>query len=593
MAKLKHVGLFVLLMLFAFKNGFAQQLYAVTYSFADSATTAKNLPPLTSSFLSLSEAQTYLSALPQNLQLKGFIAASVDEVVFDSLSAHAVLYIGQQYRWARLQTAEKDGEILSAVRWNTKELENSPVQFSVIWARQQQIAAYLEETGYPFSKIYLDSIKVSGAEVEAQLAIYRGPLYKIDSIRVYGDAKVSNLFLQRYLNITNGSLYNKKKLAAVSKKLSELTYLKEEKQSDVTLLATGSVLNLYLKTVRNSQVNALVGFLPNAEGEKGFRVSGEANILLRNALSSGETIGVNAQWLQKGSPRLNLLYAQPFLFRSPVGLRFNFDMFKKDSTFLNINLRLGATYGAGQTQSGTVFIEKSQTLVNGINAAQVLTTRQLPPEADVSATLLGFIYDFNATDYKLNPQKGSEVSMTLSAGTKKLKKNNAVLELTDPAAPEFKYERLYDTVKLKTYQVRITTALAHYFKTGKQTTLKTALQAGLFNSGNVFRNEAFRIGGYRLLRGFDEESQYVTQYAVGTLEYRILLQRNSALFAFADGGLARLIEKQTNRYLGTGLGISSETAAGIFNLVWAVGTQNNSPFNLRQSKVHLGFVNYF
>ncbi len=592
MAKLKHRALFVLLMLHFQPSGFAQQLYTITYSVLDPAG-SKNAPPLASSFLSQIEAENYINALPQTLQLKGFIAASVDEVRWNSVAAQVTLYLGVQYRWARLQTSEKDADVLAAVRWNTAALANSPVQFDVIWERQQQILAYLEEKGYPFSKIYLDSIKMNGAEVEAQLNVYRGPLYKIDSIRVYGDAKVSNLFLQRYLNISNGSIYSKKKLAAVSKKLAELAYVQEEKQSDVTLLATGSVLNLYLKTVRNSQVNALVGFLPNVGGAKGFRISGEANVLLRNALASGETIGVNAQWLQQGSPRLNLLYAQPFLFRSPFGLSFNFDMFKKDSTFLNINLRLGASYGAGEAQSGTVFLEKSQTLVNGINAAQVLFTRQLPPEGDVTATSLGFVYDYNNTDYRLNPQKGSEFSITLSAGTKKLKKNNTVLELTDPNEPAFKYERLYDTVKLKTYQVRIAAAAAHYFKTGKQTTLKIAVQTGLFHSGNVFRNEVFRIGGYKLLRGFDEESQYVTQYAVGTLEYRILLQRNSALFAFADGGLARHFQKATYTYLGTGLGISSETKAGIFNLVWALGARNDVPFNLRQSKVHLGFVNYF
>jgi hypothetical protein len=46
-------------------------------------------------------------------------------------------------------------------------------------------------------------------------------------------------------------------------------------------------------------------------------------------------------------------------------------------------------------------------------------------------------------------------------------------------------------------------------------------------------------------------------------------------------------------YFGTGLGLAFETKAGIINLSWAVGKRNDTRFNLRQSKIHLGFVNYF
>jgi hypothetical protein len=80
---------------------------------------------------------------------------------------------------------------------------------------------------------------------------------------------------------------------------------------------------------------------------------------------------------------------------------------------------------------------------------------------------------------------------------------------------------------------------------------------------------------------------------VGTVEYRILLQRNSAFFVFADGGWGKHIEKVDHTYLSTGAGISFETKAGIFNLVLALGSRDDQQFNLRQSKVHFGFVNYF
>jgi hemolysin activation/secretion protein len=99
-----------------------------------------------------------------------------------------------------------------------------------------------------------------------------------------------------------------------------------------------------------------------------------------------------------------------------------------------------------------------------------------------------------------------------------------------------------------------------------------------------------------MLRGFDEESEYLSQYVVGTLEYRYLIGLNSFFFGFVDGGWGRNnshSSKYTHTYIGTGLGLALETKAGIFNLAWAVGKRDDTQFNLRQSKIHFGFVNYF
>ncbi|HEY1113230.1 MAG TPA: hypothetical protein VGE66_06695 [Chitinophagaceae bacterium] len=596
MAKLNHRVLPILLMLLLGGWAAAQLPYPVQYQVVDSAD-QKESAALQREFPTRSAAIDYIYQLPATLQSQGFISAAVDSMRFDSLQAVVQLFLGARYQWAHIATRPADNDVLDAVRWKGATFSNTPLSFTSLQEWQERILNHLEETGYPFARIFLDSIQLEGEKVGGVLRIDRGPVYKIDSIRVYGDARIDNEFLQRYLEITNGSTYNKRKLMTVSKRLSELPYVQEQKPSDLTLLGTGSVLNLYLKNKKNSQINALVGFLPNSDqsAKKKFLFTGEANILLRNSLGAGETIGLNWQQLQLQSPRLNLLYAHPYVFRSPVGLNFNFDMFRKDSTFLNIVLQLGATYSMGGSQSATIFLQRRQTIVNGINAQQVIFSRQLPREADVSSNNLGVTYEVNTTNYRYNPQRGTEFILTTSAGTKRIRKNNQVLELQDPSNPSFKFESLYDTVKLRTYQARATLQAARYFPLGKQSTFKTGVQAGLYESGNTFRNELFPIGGYRLLRGFDEESLYVSHYTIGTLEYRYLIGQNSNFFVFADGGWARFLntEKDDHIYLGTGVGAAFETKAGIFNLVWALGKREDAAFNLRQSKVHLGFINYF
>lgn len=426
----------------------------------------------------------------------------------------------------------------------------------------------------------------------------QGPVYHIDSIHVVGNVKVSNLFLQKYLDIPAKSLYNRERLLKVTKKVRELSYVEETKASDLSLLATGSTLNVYLKPKRSSQVNVLLGFLPNNNQltSKKLLVTGEANIRLHNALGQGEVIGLNWQQLQVKSPRLNLLYQHPYFLNSSIGLDFAFDMFRKDSTYLNVNMQLGGQYVLSGTQSGKVFIQRFQTIVNTIDTASILLNHHLPDVADVSSVNLGVDYEYNNTDYRLNPRKGNVLHIITSAGTKRIKKNSQVVELKDPNNPGYDFSTLYDTVKLKTYQFRVRATAEKYFQLAKQSTIKTAINAGIFQSGNIFRNELFQIGGYKLLRGFDEESQYLSHFAIGTVEYHYLIGLNSYFYVLADGGWGRSDIEQTKidyTYLGTGLGLAFETKAGIFNMAWAVGKRSDTDFNLRQSKIHFGFVSYF
>lgn len=559
----------------------------------------KNEVGLQTEFPSRLNCIDYVNKLPSLLQAKGFVTSSLDSVLFDSTAANVVIYLGQQYKWAHINTTSADLQLLTISGWNEKSFTNKPINFDQLKNVQDRMLGYLENNGYPFAKIFLDSISMFEDSVSANLVVDRGPLYKIDSIRVYGNARISNDFLQHYLEIPNGTIYSREKLMGITKKIHELSFVEEEQPSNMSLLGTGSVLNLYLKQRRSSQVNALIGFLPNNDqlSSKKLLITGEANIHLRNAFGGGEALGLNWQQLQIKSPRLNIFYRHPYLFRSPLGVDFAFDMLRKDSTYLNINLNFGGSYVLSESESGRIFLQHFQTILSqGVNNAQVIATRTLPDIADLKTDAIGVEFEKSKTNYRLNPRSGYEFKLGGSAGITKIKKNNAILELKDPSDPTFDFDDLYDTVKLKSYQLKFISSVAKYFPVGKQGTFKTAISGGALLSDNIYRNELFQIGGYKLLRGFDEESQYVSQYAVGTLEYRYLIGLNSFFFGFMDGGWGRnnsRSSKNTHGYFGTGLGLALETKSSLFTIAWAVGKRDDTPFNLRQSKIHFGFLNYF
>jgi outer membrane protein assembly factor BamA len=198
------------------------------------------------------------------------------------------------------------------------------------------------------------------------------------------------------------------------------------------------------------------------------------------------------------------------------------------------------------------------------------------------------------TNYKFNPRSGNEIRAITTVGIKTIGKNDDIINIKDPL---FNYSSLYDSLKLKTYQLRVKINAAHYFPAGKRSTLKVQANIGYFSSPNIFRNELFQIGGYKLLRGFDEESIYATQYGVLTAEYRYLLGLNSYMFGFADGGWARNKFQDintSNNFISAGMGLLFETKFGLLNMSFALGKRSDTNFDLRRaSKIHFGYINYF
>ena len=591
---------FIILLTFCCFCARSQQRYPLHYHFVDKDSSfAPEQLGLVKDFNNMTLCLEYTNRLPSLLQSKGYIASSIDSLAFDSTAATVWLYTGEAYQWINLQTDSADKSLLSSAGWTSKTYQHKALDFEKLQQGNEKILNWLENNGYPFAKVELDSIRLDNGALSAKLRVTKGPLYHVDSIRVYGKAKISKNFLQKYLGIENGSIYQKYKLSDISTRLLELPYLKEIQPWDITMLGTGSMLNLYLDPKKSSQVNALVGFLPDnsqTEGNK-LLLTGEVNVNLKNALGGGETIGVNWQQLQVKSPRLNLAFAQPYIFRSPFGVDFSFDLYKKDSTYLNLNLVIGLQYAVSTRQTGRLFFQNFHTNLLTVDTNYVKTNKVLPPFIDLSTTNLGLDYNLYATDYRFNPRKGPEINMMGSAGLRTIKKNNTILALTtDNAGQPFPFASLYDTVKLKTYQLKLRVAAGHYVKLGKQSTVKLGLNGGLLQSEQIFNNEVFQIGGYRLLRGFDEESIYASQYIVGTVEYRYLIGLNSYLFVFSDLGWAKnaaFSSEQQHSYWGNGLGMAIETKAGIINLSYAVGKRNDTNLNFRQSKIHLGFISLF
>lgn len=544
-------------------------------------------------FVNSLQCKQYLNELIPLLNAKGYIAASIDSIRDKKDSIAIVLFLGKKYIWKDIAISNEDAYLLAQIGINDNWYKSKPINPQLIENVQKRILNYFLNNGYPFATIAFDSIQLLSQEsIAAKLSIKKGILYKMDSIRIYGNAKISNNFLYHYLEITPGGLFSLEKLNKINERLLQLPYLQQSDNWTLTMLGGSYLLNLYLAPKKNNQLNVIAGFLPANQQQDGkLLFTGEANIYLKSAFGTGEALALNWQQLQASSPRLNFIFQKPYLFQSNYGVDLGFDLYKKDSAYLNITSKIGLQYLSTAKKTATIALQSFSTNVLTVDTLSVLANKKLPDIVDVRHTNILLEYLFENTNYKPNPIKGFNYNIVLSVGNKRIKKNNSVLQLKKDG---FNYASLYDSIKLVSYQFKIKTAFEQYFPVGKQSAIKLAGNVGWLESPNYFRNELFQIGGHKLLRGFDEESIFANKYAVSTFEYRYLLGRNAYINGFADLAITEnAVINATNQFIGTGIGLAFEAKQGIINISFAVGKRNDLPFNARQSKIHIGFVSTF
>lgn len=575
------------------------QTYKITYNLIGKDTLAKDSrTTLQSEFDSREKAVDYIRNLRNFLFEKGYAQASVDSFHIDTTSARVFLFIGEKTQWL-LRLDSLPALVKSDLGLGNRKNEITENDYSRVKIIENKILDYYANNGYPFATLKFENSGFQDGKIITFLKTAPGVLYHIDSIKVYGKGKIKSSYLQHYLGIFNGDVYNKSKLDQVGKLIADLPFLQEQNPWSLTMLGTGSTLNLFLEPRRSSEINALIGFLPGNSITGKTKVTADVTLNLKNALGGGETFLLNWQQLQAQSPRLDLGLNLPYLFNTPYGLDASFSMWKQDSSWLLLTANLGGRYFWSAHKSMRIFyqMKNSYLLQGGVDTNSIKISHQLPPYMDVRASSGGLSYQVENTNYVLNPRRGNILTFTATAGIRKVSENSDITQLKDPSDPAFDFSSLYDTVTKKSYVTTFVFSGSHFIPVGEKNTLKISEDVGWMQSPQAFQNELFRIGGAELLRGFDEKSIFADRYSVTSVEFRTLTGINSYMFVFSDFGLTHTkisTDKFSNSFISAGLGLRLETKVGLLNLAYAIGKRNDVKFDIRNaSKIHFGYINYF
>lgn len=535
-------------------------------------------PKTKQNFSSKEEQKSYISRLLHDLRKQGHLEASADSIISDSTQTKIYIHCGPIYKWVKLRKGNADNHFLSKAGYHEKAFADKTFDpFSYSRMIRKLLAAY-ENEGFPFAEISFDSIVQNGPELSASLNVRTNHRVIIDSIRVRGNAKITDQYLFNYTSIKPGDLYNESIISKIDLRLKEIPFIQVTRPTEIVFTPKYTKVVIYADRKKANQFDGILGFLPDEKGS--LLVTGQLHMNLHNSLNKGEIIELNWKKLQPLTQDLFTRINYPFLFKTPFGTELQLHIYKRDTTYIDVKKYAALQYYLKRGTFFKLFLQDKSTSLLSVKGYEFITT--LPEFADVRNRLYGIGFRAENLDYRFNPRSGFVLNLNAGAGSRSIKRNPRI------------NQEAYSNVDLKSAQYQADANVEYFIPMFRNSTIRLATSGAMLLSERYFFSELFRIGGLRSLRGFDEESIFASSYAIGTFEYRLLIDQNSYVHAFFDqAAYQNKLRNITDKPFGFGAGISFETKAGIFSLTYALGKQLNNPIFLRSAKVHFGIVNYF
>lgn len=585
----------VMLLLFQVSLLRAQRYSLLLHCFDSSGVLPPEMSSLAREYKNQNSARQALNDLIFELQEKGYLEASVDSLHLSDQTLDACIHLGQKWRWAKISLKQVPINVLVGTGINELQYSGTELRPRSVAKLCEHILNWCENNGFPFARVQLDSVNLSGKDgIIAQLMVEPNQIRTIDSIILEGNARLDKVYLGQLLDIREASLYQEYKLQSIQQKLNNLSFLDPSSSWHITFGRYHTKLYLNLKERRANQLNALIGLQPNTGGSDKFLLTADVQAAFQNILGRGEALSFSYQKLQEASPRIKAAAQYPYLLRTPIGVDSRFDLYFNGTSFRKTSLDIGGSYLLSAQNTLRIYYQNINSRIINPDTAYILANHRLPEVLDLTANGLGLSVQTEQTDYKFNPRRGYNLSVSGIAFKRNIIKNDGITGIKDGSG--FDYATLYDSLSIPKYQFQLTAQLNKFWPITDNLVLKLGYAGAWISGEKLYQNELYQIGGMKLLRGFDEESIFANQYHLLNGELRFLFSRNSNFYCFSDNAWVQTTINGFSKegwYHGFGIGTQLEVKNGQFNIAYALGKAPNSPILFRQSKIHVGYVAYF
>ncbi len=587
---LKHFFLYSLLLVIFTNKVYCQNSFKLNIFFVDSFT-LNDQNDWKMYFKNIKDIDNYLKNQRKIAIKKSYLNASIDTFYCDSTVCFSRFYFGDKYQIDEITNGNIEKSFWKKInRKSYRRIAN----FNELKLFEQKVLSVYENNGYPFAEVYIDSLNIDKGKVRASIFVDPHELFVVDTLAVLGNTKTKTKFLQRYLGVNVGDVYRANRIKKVKDKINQLSYLNVIKDPDTYFLNGKASIYTEVNKQKNNQFNLLLGVLPNASLSRKVTITGEGRLHLLNSFGVGEEIYLDFKQIKPRTQNLDIAFSYPYFINFPIGLYGAFNLYKNDTVFLNINSEVGVLYRFLGYNQAEFFYKNQTSNMLKVDTATIKSTQSLPNVLDIRNNQYGASYRMRKLDYVYNPRAGIDWKIAASVGVQKIKVNQIIASTLDFDNQPLSY--LYDSLKLKGVNYEIQFDLSTYIPIPKRGTFLLRNHSKWYISKNILKNQEYRVGGYKTLRGFDEEEIFTPFYSIFTAEFRYLLSKNSYVSAFTDIALLQnelLGAKHIDVPVGFGIGASLETKGGIFSLNYALGKRLDNKIQFRNGKIHFGYVTLF
>ena len=487
-----------------------------------------------------------IDSIKYRLQKLGYLTAKLkrSEKLNDSLYK-TEFNLNKLYKTIRIKYDSTINRNLLEALSNKVEDDYFEVEIRNLEQTLKTLSKEIAEQGDPFSSLKLNNIKQSGKNLNASLFISKNEnLRSIDSIIIKGYEKFPKSFIKRYLKIKTNQPFNLSKIKDKTSALDNLRFSRQLREPEVLFTKDSTIIYIYVEKVKSNSFDGFLGFGTNEDTNK-LEFDGYLNLVLTNNLNYGESLRLLYKSDENDQRTFDAKINLPYLFGSPLEVDLNLNIFRKDSTFLNVN----------QTASISYNIDHRNKIGIGINSAN--SSNLLDEDTNN-------LNDYNSNFYFLNYTHTRLQSYDL------LFPVNFLLDVSGGFG-----NRTIDNVDQS--QIRFTINAFKIFNLNKRNSIYLRLNGALLDSDDYLENELFRFGGINSIRGFEENSLTGNLFGVLNTEYRYRLSNTIYVHSVIDASYSENnITETKSKLFGFGFGFGLLSKAGLFRFNYSSGKTEKS-----------------
>ncbi len=492
-----------------------------------------------------------------SLQKNGYIQAHLSKKTDHLVNK---IYYGNYYEYIYIEKKDTTENLINKDIYSKKASKFYKIPIKEITVFLEKIKKELNQQGYVFAKVNLYNFEIKNQKLTAKLQYYKQKKKRVlDTIVIKGYTNFPRSYLKYFCNLKKKEHINTSNILKKTNNLEQIPFVEVIKTAEILFNPDRTSLYLYLKKQRQNQFEGIIGFLTEPETGK-LQFNGHAKIKMINLFNRGETLAIDYEKNTSKQSLFDINIKWPFIFKSPIGIEANLNLFHQIDQFTRNQQKLIISYPI-TSKLETKIGYSSQTATSNIN------------RVDINESLQSYVSNFGILSLlyqKRNPKNSHKPFKYRSEITYQKGERN-----------QNRQQKIY----FKT---------AYEFKLTNKSNLYLQNENNVLLSSDYISDELERFGGIDDLRGYEENSLLGNTRSTYNIEYHYLLNPNISTHTITDAGYFENKVSHTKGWLyGFGAGISIIQKNTLLKFNYVLGKRGDQKINLSEAKVHLKLVSYF